>query len=153
MKWRTRWPRIFNIEFAKGALQVSSTRQNRGDGAVGLISWSRSRQLGASQSCRTVIWSTLGPASQAAVVAALCSFENLASFHSLRKSGRSHIIRAGFCKILGRDNRSSWCLTPLCDSGERQNLLKDPHFFIRHDNIGKAASEELLWVPSFWKTV
>ena len=41
--------------------------------------WTRFRQLGASHSCRTVVGS-LGPASQAVVVAALCGLENFVSF-------------------------------------------------------------------------
>ena len=136
------------LEFARGVLQVSSTCQDRGD-VVGLISWSRSRQLGASQSCRAVVGSRSVPLRRpwlwprfAALRTSCRSFDP--------KPGRSHTFR-WFCKILVGD-KGVHGAGRHCDS-VLQLLSKVPRVLLRYDEIWKVASEELLWVASLEDSV
>ena len=96
------------LEFARGALEDSSACQDQGD-VVGLIvdtfktAW-RFTMLSVGR------WGTVGPASQAVVLAALCGLENLVCRSFAPKSGRSRIIWVVFVHGAGRH----------CAQGKRQ---------------------------------
>ena len=97
------------LEFARSVLRVSSASQDRGDVVeltVGAFktAW-RFTKLSDSR------WVTLGPASQAVVVAALCGLEELVSFiRSKAWAFPCHV--GGFARVLRE--RSSWCRPPFC---------------------------------------
>ena len=94
-------------------------------------------------------WVTLGPASQALVVAALCGLENLVSFIRSKVEACSHSSWAVLQHSWERQG-SSWCRA---SDSVLQLLLKDPRVCLQHDEIWKVASEELLWVASLEDSV
>ena len=121
------------FKFARSVPRVASICQDRGD-VVGLITdtfkttW-RFTKLSGSR------WVTIGPASQAVVVSALCGLENLVSLIRSRV-GRSHIIEVGgFARFQERKRELMVQAAIVCRVSDSvlQLLMKDPRVSVRRN--------------------
>ena len=135
------------LEFARGVLQVSSTCQDRVNVVwlfvdTFMTAW-RFTKLSDSR------WVTLGPASQAVVMAAFCGLENLVSFIRSKVGAFLHHL-GGFARYLGKTKEFMVQAAIVCRVSDRvlQLLLKVPRVLLQYDETWKVASEELLWVAS-----
>ena len=119
------------LEFARGALQVSSTCQDRG--VVVRLIVDTFKTVWRFTKFSDSRWVTLGPASQAVVAAALCGLENSVSFFR-SKVGAFPYHFGVFSRFLGRQAAS------VCRVSDNifHLLLKDPSVFLQCDDMWKA---------------